>query len=185
MPSASEKAPPAAAPTAIAPVPAGVTREQWDALQAEMRGRPDGAAQTRRLVAYLAWSDALRRFRDSRSAGASADDLLPLALALDDGLPARVRAREVSAAEARQIKSAILDITIADKSQRAGLLQQWLVAEFPASPPDPRQVEFDRLQAPIVAAWSAQPPDARNSAALERDLEAARRQSFSSPSSPR
>ena len=159
--------------------PPGVSPAQWDALKAEMQGRPDGPAELRRVAGYLEWSDALRRFRAARQSGASTADLQRLAQTLADGLPERQGRSEVSAAEAHQIKSAILEVTVADESLRATQLQQWAAAAFAPSRPDPRQAGFERRQSEIVAAWSAQPAAARDPAALERELDSARRQSFS------
>ncbi len=47
-------------------IPPGVTGAQWHQLQAELRGRPDGAAELRRLADYFAWSDGLHRLREAR-----------------------------------------------------------------------------------------------------------------------
>jgi hypothetical protein len=161
-------------------LPPGISSEQWETLRTETLARPDGPAELRRLAAYLGWSDALRRFREARQAGAGAAELLPLAQAVDDGLPERLRQAELSAAEARQIKSAVFEVMVPDEAVRAERLEQWAGAEFAATAADPRQSAFERRQGEIVAAWSAQPPASRDSAALERDLDALRRQSFSS-----
>jgi hypothetical protein len=165
-------------------VPPGISREQWAALQAELRGRPDGPAELHRLADYFAWSDALRRFREARSAGTAAADLRLLAQALDDGLSERLRRSEVTAAEARQIESAVLEAIEPDPSLRADLLERWTAVHLaPPAAIDPRQAEFERRQSVIVAAWSAQPAEARDRNALARDLEALRRQTFA-PGSP-
>jgi hypothetical protein len=160
--------------------PVGVSAAQWNALVSELRGRPDGATELSRLAGYFAWSDTLRRFREARTAGASAADLLPLAQALDDGLPERLRLAELSAAEARQVKSAIFEVTVPDESMRAQRLQQWAAATFAPTAVDPRQAEFERRQSEIVAAWSARPAATRDNVALTRELDGLRRQSFSS-----
>jgi hypothetical protein len=170
----TEQSRPIDAPTAV------VGPKQWDALTRELRGRPDGPAELRRLTSYFAWSDTLRRFREARTAGASAADLLPLAQALDDGLPERLRLAELSAAEARQVKSAIFEVTVPDESMRAQRLQQWAAATFAPTAVDPRQAEFERRQSEIVAAWSARPAATRDNAALTRELDGLRRQSLSS-----
>jgi hypothetical protein len=159
--------------------PVGVSAEQWNAVVAALRGRPDRPAELRRLAGYFEWSDALRRFRDARASGASAAELLPLAQALDGGLPERLRQAELSAAEARQVKTAILEVTLADPSMRAQRLQQWAAATFAPAAPDPRQAEFERRQSEIVAAWSARPAASRDSAALTRELDGLRQQTFS------
>ena len=73
-----------------------------------------------------------------------------------------------------------------DEAERGERLRQWAAAELaPPAPADPRQESFERRQAEIVAAWGAQPAAARDRAALERDLEALRRQSFAVQGGPR
>jgi len=175
---------PTAAPVALpvpvaSDVPPGVSPAQWAALQAQLQGRPDGPAELRRLRGYFAWSDALRRFREGRLAGAPAADLRPLAQTLGDGLAERLRQSEVTAAEARQIEAAVLEAIEPDPSRRADELERWTAAHL-AQPAtiDPRQAEFERRQSVLVAAWSAQPAATRDRAALERDLEALRRRTF-------
>ena len=179
---------PAAVPAtpAAAEVPPGVSPEQWAAIQAEVARRPDAAAELQRLRDYLGWSDALSRFRDARTGGAASPEQLALAREIEQGLGERIRRAEVSAGEARQIESAILALTLPDEAERSERLRQWAAAEL-ASPAaaDPRQASFERRQAEIVAAWSTQPAAARDRAALERELEALRRQSFAPPHGPR
>lgn len=171
---------PAHAPDAITPtlaptIPPGVTGAQWQALRDELRAQPGGDAELRRIADYLAWSDLLRRFR---AAQGDAAERLRLARALDAGLPARLRAGEVSAAEARQIEIALLDVMLDDPAERAPALQRWIAANTTPASTDPRQAEFERRQAAIVAVHPAQPPGTRDAAALERDLEALRREVF-------
>jgi hypothetical protein len=176
----------AAAPSAAvarADLPPGVTEAQWLALRAELLARPGGEAELRRIGDYLAWSDALRRWR---AAPGDANERLRLARQLDAGLPARLREGEVTSAEARQIKIALLDVTLDDPAERAAALQRWMAAQASPSSVDPRQVEFDRRQASVVAAWSARPPATRDAAGLERELDALRREVFGSaaPAAP-
>jgi hypothetical protein len=160
-------------------LPPGVSREQWAAVEADLAARPDGPAELARLRAYLQWSDALRRFREARQAGAADADVAALAQTLQAGLSERIRNAEVTAAEARQIEGAILAISVADEAERSERLRQWTAAELaPAAAADPRQAAFERRQGELVAAWAALPPAARDRAALERELEALRQQSY-------
>ena len=185
---APEPGPPAAVVAVAAEpnVPPGVSPDQWAAIEAELARRPDAAAELQRLRGYLEWSDALRRFRDGRAGGPTTPEQLALAREIEQGLGERVRRAEVSAAEARQIESAILALFVPDEAERGERLRQWAAAELaPPAPADPRQESFERRQAEIVAAWGAQPAAARDRAALERDLEALRRQSFAARSGPR
>ena len=174
------------ATAAEANVPPGVSSGQWAAIEAELASRADAAAELQRLRDYLGWSDALRRFRDGRSGDAASAEHLALARELEQGLGERVRRAEVSAGEARQIESALLALLVPDESERAERLRQWAAAELaPPGPADPRHESFERRQAEIVAAWAARPAAVRDPAALERDLEALRRQSFAVPGGSR
>jgi hypothetical protein len=163
-------------------LPPGVSPDQWRQLQAEMRDRPDGAAELARIAEYLHWSDLVQRLRVPITDDA---ERLRLARAIDAGLEARLRAGEVSAAEARQVKAATLEVTQVDAAARAAELQRWSVALATPARPDPRQAEFQRRQAATVAAWSAQAPDKRDPAALERELDALRREVFGAPPASR
>ena len=148
--------------------------------------RPDAPAELQRLRAYLEWSDALRRFREARARRRPGRGAGGAGAELEQGLGERIRRAEVSAAEARQIESAILALTVADEAERSERLRQWAAAELaPAAAADPRQAAFERRQVEIVAAWSALPPAARDRAALERELEVLRQQSFAAGTGPR
>jgi hypothetical protein len=178
-PDTAPATPPPAVASPAADLPPGVSPAQWAAIEAEVAQRPDAPAELQRLRAFLQWSDALRRFREARAGGVPDTERLALAQLLAQGLGDRVRNAEVSAAEARQIESAILALSVADEAERSERLRQWAAAELaPAAAPDPRQAAFERRQVEIVAAWSALPPAARDRAALERELEALRLQSF-------
>jgi len=165
-----------------AAIPPGVTAAQWQQLTAEMQARADGPAELQRLAAYFEWSDLLRRFREARAGGSSA---VELARALDQGLAGRLRQRELSAAEALRVKGAILEATVAEPAERQQQLQQWATAVIgplttttATAAVDPRQPQFDRSQAAIVAAWSAQPASLRDPAVLTRQLDALRSHTF-------
>jgi len=162
-----------------AAIPPGVTAAQWQQLTAEMQARADGPAELQRLAAYFEWSDLLRRFREARAGGGSAAEL---ARPLDQGLDERLRQRELSAAEALRVKGAILETSVADATERQQQLKQWAATMIPSTTAtaavDPRQPQFDRGQAAIVAAWSAQPASLRDPAVLARQLDALRAQTF-------
>lgn len=173
---------PAASSAANPPAPAnppGVTAAQWQQLTAEMQARADGPAELQRLAAYFEWSDLLRRFREARAGG---DGAAELARPVDQGLDERLRQRELSAAEALRVKGAILEATVADATERQQQLKQWAATRIPSATAtaaaDPRQPQFDRSQAAIVSAWSAQPVALRDPAALARQLDALRSQTF-------
>lgn len=175
-------APPAAPAHAAAAPPPGVSADEWARIEAELAMQPDGAAELRRLAAYLAWSHAARRWRDP---ALPAGERGALAAQVEAGLDERLRRREVSAAEARLIKAALLESRIADDETRAAALARWQAAQpggaFAAAQADARQAGFAREQAALVTAWSARPAAQRDPAALEAELEALRRARFASP----
>lgn len=174
---------PAALPEAAAPtpsiVPPGVSAEQWAALRAEYADSPH---ELLRLADHFTFADQLDRFRAGRADGRSAAQRA-LAQSLDAGLDARLRARELSAAEARLVKIALLDVLLEDDAARRDALGRWEASLAPL-PPDPAraaaEADFQRRQAAIVAAWRAQPVAERDPRALESDLQALRESSFSS-----
>lgn len=169
---AAPSAPPAIAPaTASAAPPPGVTPEQWAVLLAELQGRPDAAAETDRLRAYFAWSDAVQRWRGARHDPA-------LAGAVDAGLHDRLARREVSAAEARLLKAALLETLEPDPARRPAALQAFDAGLPATAGPDAHQRQFQQRQAALVAAWQARPAAERDPAALARQLEALRRIHF-------
>jgi hypothetical protein len=157
--------------------PPGVSAEQWQRLRTELAGEP---AELRRLTRYFRYADQLQRFRALRASPGA--ERTALAQALDHGLDDRLQQRELSAAEAWQIKTAVLETLLPDETQRRAALTEWENAVRTATPVDTtvaaREAEFQRRQAEIVAAWSAYPPALRDPRALERDLEALRRSQF-------
>ncbi|WP_395704175.1 hypothetical protein [Aquabacterium sp.] len=178
-----DASPPAPANIAEPPPPAGVSPAQWAALRAEMAQRPDGAAELARLADYLNYSDAAQRFRRLRQGGGTSPELRALAAQLDAGLPDRLARHEMTAGEAQQIKTAVLEVQVDDLAERTQRLQRWRddwrqQQQRQAPPPDARQAAFLQRQDALVAAWQAQPPALRDPRALEQQLDALRRQSF-------
>ena len=178
-PPAPMPAPPTLAQAAgVEPAPPpGLNATQWQALRSELAGRPD---ELRRVVDYLSFSDRLQQFRDCKAV-----DRKALAAEIDRSIDERLRQRELSAGEARLIKIAVLQELLPDEAQREAALLAWEAAQRAAAKPDlgvaAREADFQRRQAGIVAAWQAQPAAQRDPQALERELEALRRSSFSSP----
>lgn len=169
-------APPAAA--TAAPVPPGVTPAQWAALQAELAGRP---AELARLAAYFTFQDAVARFRDSRTQGAT-PERVALARTIDAGLDERLAQAELGAGEARLLKMAVLEVLAPSEAERQAALERWQQQPRPepAGQAARRAAEaaFQRRQAEVVAAWNAQPAAQRDAQALQHQLDALRRSSF-------
>ncbi len=175
--SAAVPEPPQPAATALPP---GVSAEQWAALRAEYADRPD---ELRRLAAHFTFTDTLDRFRAGGTSDRSAGQIA-LAQSLDAGLDERLRERELSAAEARLIKIAVLEALLGDDQQRNEALERWEASLAPPAPDPARSAiesDFQRRQAAIVAAWRALPAERRDPRTLERELQALRVSSFDNP----
>jgi hypothetical protein len=161
--------------------PPGITAAEWRSLQAELAGRPD---ELRRIGDYFVFADQVQRFRALGSSPARDTDRMALARALDASLDQRLRARELSAAEARWIKIAVLEVLVDGDPARRQALADWEAgAARVASPVDAqraaeRNAEFQRRQADLVAVWSAVPAEQRDRRALERQLDALRNELF-------
>jgi tryptophan 2,3-dioxygenase len=131
-----------------------------------------------RLAAYFGWADAVQRWRAAPGDAA-------LARPVDAGLPARLARREVSAAEARQLKAALLQTLAPDDATRAAALQAFDASLPQPLAPDPRQQAFAQAQAAAVTAWQAQPSDQRDPQALAQTLAALRQTHFSDTPHPK
>jgi hypothetical protein len=184
--SPSAAAPAMTTASAAPPVPPGVTPAQWQALRAEMAGRPDGAAELQRLSDYFAYQDTLQRFRALRTSQPDAPALQPLALQLQQGLPDRLRRNELSVDEAQLVELAALQVLQPDDAARQQALQQWR-ASLPAQSVAPavaaRDAQFQHDQAALVAAWQALPAARRDPALLKQQLQALRERSYPAPGS--
>lgn len=151
--------------------PPGLTAEQWSQVEARLAGHPQAAAERDRLRRYFAWTDAVQRWRGARQD-------LALAQQVDAGLPERLAQAEVSAPEARQLKAALLQTLLPDDASRTAALQAFDATLPRPAGPTPRDLEFQRRQSALVAAWQAQPASQRDPAALQRQIDALRRSHF-------
>lgn len=174
----------ASTPTVLADGrPSDFTPEDWAALKAAMSSQPNGKAEMERVVTYLRFQrsfeqwQALADSRDVQQRHQLAESLLTQA-------PDRLSKGEVTLGEALLLSTALLTDLESDERLREQRLIQ-MRNKFEALAPQPdaeqaareaeRQTEFKRRQSAIVASWQAQPEGKRDQAALERDLEAARR----------
>ena len=99
--------------------PRGVSPAQWAALRAELASRPE---ELQRVAAYLDYSAALREF-GALPAGSA--EKRRLAARLDAGLDERLQRREMSAGEARLVKTALLETLEPDPAARDAALARW------------------------------------------------------------
>jgi hypothetical protein len=174
-PAPASTAAPGAADTS--PVPPGLSAAQWAALETEWRGRPDGAAERERLMAYFSWQHAARRWRADPSDAA-------LAAEVRAGLPDRLARREVSAGEARQLEVALLLTLEPDPARRAAAVQAFDAAQLAPAPPDVHTLAYRREQAAAVASWQAVPAAQRDPATLKTELDRLRRTHFAQHNPP-
>jgi hypothetical protein len=174
-----ERSPGAPAPAAAPP---GVGAAQWQQLREQLLQQPGGAAELQRVADFLAYQDALNRFRRLRGAGAGSEELRQIASVLDAGLAQRLQRNELSLPEARLVKLAVLDVLQPDDDARRSALARWDASVAAPPRPDPREQAFEREQAALVSRWSAQPQAQRDPAQLQRELDALRRRSFAASS---
>jgi hypothetical protein len=127
----------------------------------------------------------VQQLRALRQAGSTGPALAAVAARIEATLDQRLRERELGAAEANRLKTAVLEARVADPAERAHRLQQWQQAQRvevqARHRPDPREPEFLRRQAELVAAWQARPPAQRDPQQLQQQLEALRLASFPHP----
>ncbi|MBA4108557.1 MAG: hypothetical protein C0487_03055 [Leptothrix sp. (in: Bacteria)] len=175
---------PASTPTVLADGrPSDFTPEDWAALKAAMSSQPNGKAEMERVVTYLRFQ---RSFEQWQALAESSDvkQRHQLAENLLTQVPDRLAKGEVTMGEALLLSTALLTDLESDerlREQRLAAMRTRLEGQAPQ--PDAEQAareaerltEFKRRQSAIVASWQAQPEGKRDQAALERDLEAARR----------
>ncbi|MDO9004350.1 MAG: hypothetical protein Q7V20_12940 [Aquabacterium sp.] len=174
----------ASTPTVLADGrPSDFTPEDWAALKAAMSTQPNGQAEMERVVTYLRFQRSFEQWQalaDSRDV----QQRHQLAESLLNQVPDRLSKGEVTMGEALLLSTALLTDLEADEHLREQRLTQ-MRNKFEALSPQPdveqaareaeRLTEFKRRQSAIVASWQAQPEGKRDQAALERDLESARR----------
>jgi len=158
--------------------PPGVNAEQWRALRDELADRPDELA---RVVNYLGFAQQLRQFEAMNGQDGAARRAL--ATTLDRELDAHLRQRELNAAEARRIKSALLAELVSDEAGRSSAMARWQAAQRDAAPaPDAlavaRDQSFATQQASLLSAWSSTPAAQRDPKVLEEQLNDLRRRSY-------
>ena len=182
VPAAPGAAAPAAEPSSGSPP--GLTPQQLSELRASLENHPQREAEVERIAAYMQFAQQWTQFRERRAAGAAVSELQPLASALDGALEERLRQREMSAAEALQVKAALLEALVPDVASRQTALSTWRSAALAGAPPAaaaPQDEAFQRRQAEIVAAWRALPPEQRDERRLEAELDALRSVAFPAP----
>lgn len=182
LPLTAQAGPPPQAPDA--PPPPGLSAEQWQALQASLAGHPQREAELARITALMGFRHDVARLRALRRDGHATPEALALAQRVQAGLPARLAAREISAADAQALQAAALDVLQPDAGRRAEQLAQWraaLAAAQPAEAPDARELAFQRGQVALLAAWQAEPAAQRDPAQLQGRIEALRQSLFEAP----
>lgn len=174
----------ASTPTVLADGrPSDFTPEDWAALKAAMSSQPNGQAEMQRVVTYLRFQRSFEQWQ----ALADARDVQQrhqLAEGLLTQVPDRLAKGEVTMGEALLLSTALLtDLESDERLREQRLIEMRNKFEALAPQPDAEQAareaerltEFKRRQSAIVASWQAQPEGKRDQAALERDLESARR----------
>lgn len=164
--------------------PPGMSAEQWQALQASLADHPQREAELARITTLMGFRHDVARLRALRREGHATPEWQALAQRVQAGLPARLAAREISAAEALALQAAVLEVLQPDAGRRAEQLTQWRASQAaaqPANAPDARELAFQRGQTALLAAWQAEPAAQRDPAQLQARIEALRHSLFEAP----
>lgn len=172
---------PAATPS---DVPPDVPAEEWQRMKAALAATPDGEQQLERVGRYLTYQHRARKWQASKAAGEGVAARAELAQYLLEAMPGHVARREMTAGEAQQIATALLQDRISDPAALQYAVRAQLEKVKAAQPaPDAglqaeaqaRMAAYQRQEAAIVAQWQALPEAQRDPQWLEEQLEAARR----------
>lgn len=174
-------------PAAAAP-PAGMSAEQWTALQDALRDHPQREAELARISAYMAFQARQTRYRELLSSGpAGQEEARAIATALLQELPAHVARGEVSGGEAVLLQQSLFDTLASDAAAR---VQQRLALRDAI--PVPRDVQaqvaldarYKREEAALVREWGTRPAAQRDPTALAEALDALRQNIFADAAEP-
>lgn len=152
----------------------GLTREQWQELQARVEPGPAHDGEVARIVSLLAFQQTVDRWRALRDDPAAVDERRRLAHEIDAGIGPHLALHETTGNEAMLLKAAVLSELQPDPLQREAALQAWRASWLQAHPPeapDPRVDDYHRQEAALVAQWQAQPAPQRDPADLARRLQ--------------
>ncbi len=168
------------AATAPDAVPAGLSVEQWQQMQAALADHPQREAELRRITAFLQLQARVQAFAEARQRGATRGELATLARPLQAELPQHLALGELNAAEALRLQGALLELTEPDTTAAAQALADWrdryVGRPDGEAPQDPREAAFARAQQTALANWQA--GGGRDPQALEHELEVLRSAHF-------
>lgn len=156
--------------------PSDFTAEEWAALKSAMAQTPNPRAELERVVKYLRFQKAFELWQ-SLQEGPDALTRRRLAEKLMAQLPERVAQVEVTCGEALLLQAALLADIEPNEAMRQQRIEQAgskLCEAAPPAVPDPRDAEYKRREAAIVAAYQALPEGRRDASQLSKDLDAAR-----------
>ncbi|CAN5899355.1 hypothetical protein BH11PSE8_BH11PSE8_37590 [soil metagenome] len=176
-----------AEPAALTP-PAGVSAEQWAALQDALRNHPQREAELARISAYMAFQARQTRYRELLMSGrAGLEDARAMAASLLQELPAHVARGEVAGGEAILLQQSLFDTLASDASAR---VQQRLALRDAIPVPEDVQAQvaldarYKREEAALVKDWGARPAAQRDPSALADALETLRQTIFADGTAP-
>lgn len=156
--------------------PSDFTPEEWAALKDAMAQTPNPRAELERVVKYLRFQKGFEQWQSLQD-GPDVLTRRKLAEKLMAELPDRVAQVEVTCGEALLLQATLMGDIEPNEGMRQQRLEQMGTKLCEAAPPavaDPRDAEYKRREAAIVAAYQAQPESRRDPAQLSKDLDAAR-----------
>jgi hypothetical protein len=156
--------------------PSDFTAEEWAALKDAMAKTPNPRAELERVVKYLRFQKAFEQWQ-SLQEGPDALTRRRLAEKLIEQLPERVAQVEVTCGEGLLLQASLMADIEPNEGMRQQRIEQMgtkLCDAGPAAIADPRDPEYKRREAAIVAAYQALPEARRDPTQLTKDLDAAR-----------
>lgn len=169
--------------------PADFTASEWSALKEAVGTNPNGAKELKRITAFLRYQRGFEQWQSLLESG-DASERHALANQLLDQLPQRLVNMEMTMGESLMLCAALLNDLEPDENQRQQKLEGCKSRLEAAAPKiDSEQAlrdadcrtEFLRRQAALVAEYQALPASQKDHAKFERDVEAARRAVYDSP----
>ena len=169
--------------------PTDFSPEEWNALKDAVGNKADGAKELKRITAFLRYQRAFEQWQNLQESGNTAQRHA-IAKQLLDQLPERISNMEMTMGESLMICAALLNDLEPDEAVRNQKLEGCKVRLEQLAPKiDSEQAmrdaecrtEFLRRQAALVAEYQALPEAQKNHAKFEKDVEAARRSVYDSP----
>ena len=180
--------PPASPDAALsaAPVPEGLTPQEWAELRQALADTPDAASELQRIARWLGFQRRGQRFQDALHRQDHGPESQALARQIDSEIDTHLAQGELSGPEALALKSAVLIELEPDAQAREQALARWRQAQVDKAGPaaDPRDAAYLAAQAQVLSQWRAQADRAPDNAALQSQLTQVRTRVYAASAPP-